>query len=138
MPRLLHPRIKFIEPQLPSLVDQPPEGKHWIHAGSLFVVNSQQDCWSGMMTRRKLEDIEHAIERAAAVTLVEVRDDEIIVTMPGTSYAVTYCKPANSSQLLARRIAESDDKRTSMSLSEFLTLAWKLANDRARELGWIV
>ena len=58
-----------------------------------------------------LEDIEHAIESAAAVTLVEVRDDEIIVTMPGTSYTVTYCKPANSSQLLERHIAESDDKR---------------------------
>ena len=40
-----------------------------------------------MMTRRTLEDIEHAIESAAAVTLVEVRADEIIVTMPGTSYA---------------------------------------------------
>ena len=93
---------------------------------------------SGIMTPSTLEDIEHAMEKAAAVALVEVRDDEIIVTMPGTSYAVTYCKPANSSQLLARRIAESDDKRTSMSLSEFLTLAWKLANERARELGWIV
>jgi hypothetical protein len=90
------------------------------------------------MTRRTLEDIEHAIESAAAVTLVEVRDDEIIVTMPGTSYAVTYYKAANSSQLRARRIAESDDNRTSMSLSAFLTLAWKLANERARELGWIV
>ena len=89
------------------------------------------------MTRKKLEDIERAIESAAAVTLVEVRDDEIIVTMPGTSYAVTYYKPANSSQLLARHIAESDDNRTSMGLSTFLTLAWKLANERARELGWI-
>ena len=66
-----------------------------------------------------------------------MRDDEIIVTMPGTSYTVIYCKPANSSQLLARHIAESDDNRTSMSLSTFLTLAWKLANERARELGWI-
>jgi ATP dependent DNA ligase domain len=27
----LTPRLRFIEPQLPSLVDQPPEGKHWIH-----------------------------------------------------------------------------------------------------------
>jgi len=25
------PRVRFIEPQLPSLVEQPPEGKHWIH-----------------------------------------------------------------------------------------------------------
>src|ERR1700674_4131114 len=24
-------RLKFIEPQLASSVDQPPEGKHWIH-----------------------------------------------------------------------------------------------------------
>ena len=32
------------------------------------------------MTPSKLEDIEHAIEKAAAVALVEVRDDEIIVT----------------------------------------------------------
>ena len=24
-------RLRFIEPQLASPVDQPPEGKHWIH-----------------------------------------------------------------------------------------------------------
>ena len=24
-------RLRFIEPQLASLVDQPPEGRHWIH-----------------------------------------------------------------------------------------------------------
>jgi DNA ligase D-like protein (predicted ligase) len=24
-------RLKFIEPQLPSLVDEPPEGNHWLH-----------------------------------------------------------------------------------------------------------
>jgi hypothetical protein len=90
------------------------------------------------MTSRKIEGIEHAIEKATAGAFVQVRDDEIIVTMPGTHYAVTYCKPVNSPQLLARRIAESDDKHTSISLSEFLTLAWTLANDKARELGWIV
>jgi len=31
MPRVLHPRLRFIEPQLASPVDKPPEGKHWIH-----------------------------------------------------------------------------------------------------------
>ena len=86
------------------------------------------------MTSRKIEGIEHGIEKATAGAFVQVRDDEIIVTMPGTHYAVTYCKPVNSPQLLA----ESDDKHTSISLSEFLTLAWTLANDKARELGWIV
>ena len=78
-----------------------------------------------------------AIDKARTVALVEVRDDDIIVTVPGTSYTVTYYKPTKSSQLLARCIAEEDDSRASISLSEFLALAWKLANDRARELGWI-
>ena len=62
------------------------------------------------MTPSKLEDIEHAIEKAAAVALVEVRDDEIIVTMPGTSYAVTYCKPANSSQLSALKSSDPPNR----------------------------
>ena len=25
------PPLRFIKPQLASLVDEPPEGKHWIH-----------------------------------------------------------------------------------------------------------
>lgn len=29
--RVASARLRFIEPQLPSQVDQPPEGKHWIH-----------------------------------------------------------------------------------------------------------
>jgi bifunctional non-homologous end joining protein LigD len=28
---LITARLKFIEPQLASPVDQPPEAKHWIH-----------------------------------------------------------------------------------------------------------
>ena len=31
MPRVIHPRLRFIAPQLASLVDEPPEGKHWIY-----------------------------------------------------------------------------------------------------------
>ena len=31
MPREIHPRLRFIEPQPASPVDQPPEGRHWIH-----------------------------------------------------------------------------------------------------------
>jgi len=69
---------------------------------------------------------------------LEVVNDKIIVTLPGTNYTVTYFKPASSPQLLARRMAEKDDSRTAMRLSEFLARAWKLANAKARELGWIV
>ena len=68
----------------------------------------------------------------------QVWNDEIIVALAGTSYAVTYYKAHNSPQLLARNFPRENDKRTSMSQSEFLTRAWKLANDKARKLGWIV
>ena len=65
-------------------------------------------------------------------------DDDIIVTMPGTSYSVAYYKPAKSPSLLAKRIADKDDPRADLSLSDFLAAAWHLANLKARELGWIV
>ena len=29
--RAIYPRLRFIQPQLASPVDQPPESKHWIH-----------------------------------------------------------------------------------------------------------
>lgn len=35
------------------------------------------------------------------------------------------------------RISDKDDPKVAMKLSEFLASAWKLANDKARELGWI-
>ena len=69
---------------------------------------------------------------------IAVMDDEIIVSLPGTSYSVTYFKRANSPQLLAKRIADHDDSRVPLTVSEFLVRAWKAANDKARELGWIV
>jgi hypothetical protein len=91
------------------------------------------------MTIKKLDEvIDHAIEKMRAVAVVEVRDGDILVTLPGTSYAVTYYKPASSPQLLARNLTLKDDSRASMTQSEFLALAWKLANERAKELGWIV
>ena len=69
---------------------------------------------------------------------VQVIDDEIIVTRPGSLYSVTYHKPERSPQLIAKRIADRDDLRIKMTLSEFLAEAWRLANEKARELGWIV
>jgi hypothetical protein len=69
---------------------------------------------------------------------VQVVDDEIIVTRPGSIYSVTYYKPDRSPQLLAKRIPDRDDLRIPMRLSDFLAQAWRLANDKARELGWIV
>lgn len=47
---------------------------------------------------------------------VDVVDDEIIVTLPGTSYGVTYFKRLNSPQLVAKNISHEDDKRTPLRL----------------------
>jgi hypothetical protein len=69
---------------------------------------------------------------------LEVQDGDIIISLPGSNYTVTYYKPKRSPQLLAKRIAQNDDPRAAMTLSEFLVQAWRLANDKARELGWIV
>jgi hypothetical protein len=63
--------------------------------------------------------------------------EEIVVTLPFTHYTVTYYKPHNSPQLLARNFPSMDDSSAPMTQAEFLTQAWKLANEKARELGWV-
>jgi hypothetical protein len=79
---------------------------------------------------------EHQMMSANSEFRVQVVDDEIIVTLPGSHYSVTYYKPAKSPQLVAKRMSDRDDPRVAMRLSEFLARAWRLANDKARELGW--
>ena len=69
---------------------------------------------------------------------LEVQDGDITIALPGTSYTVTYYKPKKSPQLLAKRIASKDDPSVAMTVYEFLAAAWRLANHKARELGWIV
>jgi hypothetical protein len=69
---------------------------------------------------------------------LEVRNGSIVITLPGSHYTVTYHKPANSPQLLAKNFPRKDDDRIPLTSAEFLVRAWKLANDKARELGWIV
>jgi hypothetical protein len=62
---------------------------------------------------------------------VEVHEGDIIVTLPGTYFAAIYHKPADQPQLILKSRTDTDD-------SELLARAWNLANDKARELGWIV
>jgi hypothetical protein len=66
---------------------------------------------------------------------VSVVDDAIVVTMPGTSYSVTYHK-RNEPWLLASDVR--DDKNSPVSRWTFRARAWTVANEKARELGWIV
>jgi hypothetical protein len=65
---------------------------------------------------------------------VQVTDDEIIVTRPGSIYAVTYYKPENSPQLLAKRIADRNDARVAMGGLN-LPRAGKLPMQRRASLG---
>jgi hypothetical protein len=69
--------------------------------------------------------------------IVEVRAGNIIVSLSGSVYAVTYYKPSESPQLLAKLFPIKDDPRAPMTQGEFLALAWRAANDKARVLGWI-
>ena len=77
------------------------------------------------------------MKRGLADIRLEVRGDDIIVDLPGTSYTITYHKPAVSSQLLASYLPVKDDLRTELTQGQFLAGASRLANDKARELGWI-
>jgi hypothetical protein len=71
---------------------------------------------------------------------VEVRDGEIVVTLPHTRFAVTYYKLPNDPQLYlqAPSLPTQHDRDAGITAEEFLAKAWELAHLRARELGWIV
>ena len=77
---------------------------------------------------------------AAKVSLsVEVQGDDIVVTLPGTTYVVTYYRAtAFPQQLLTKSHSGREDKNTPSRKPEFHARAWKGAKDKARELGWIV
>ena len=56
--------------------------------------------------------------------------------MPGTTFRVVYRIPTHAHGLIAVDVQGS--REASVTMAEFLACAWKLANDKARELGWIV
>jgi hypothetical protein len=69
---------------------------------------------------------------------IGVHGGEIVVTLPGSIYSVTYCKSPKGPHLFAKSLPTKYDRHAVMTSAEFLAEAWKLANDTARELGWIV
>jgi hypothetical protein len=77
------------------------------------------------------------LEKSEHMT-IEVRDQDIVVTMPGTSLRVVYRRPHRGSQLVARLDYFQDQQKGPITRAEFLARALKAANDKARELGWIV
>ncbi len=65
--------------------------------------------------------------------------NEIVITMPGTNFKVAYEK-SEEGGLVARSFTarNSDSDNFKITFPRFLALAWKSANAKARELGWIV
>ena len=60
-----------------------------------------------------------------------VREGELGVSLPGDDFCAVYHKPTNQPQLILKRRTQTDDYVV-------LACAWQVANDKARELGWIV
>jgi hypothetical protein len=68
--------------------------------------------------------------------LVVLEADTIVVTVPGTSYLVSYRELHDTPWLVASDVR--DDPDSPISKYTFRARAWTAANDKARELGWIV
>ena len=69
---------------------------------------------------------------------IEVRVQDIVVTIPGTTLRVVYRKPHRGSQLVPRLDYFKDQQKGPITRAEFLARALEVANEKARELGWIV
>ena len=68
--------------------------------------------------------------------LVVLEANTIVVTILGTHYSITYRKLHDSPWLIASDVR--DDPNSPISKWTFRARAWTEANDKARELGWIV
>ena len=77
------------------------------------------------------------VERKMRVEVIEDAS-ALVVTLPGTDYRITYRKLADCAGISGAHDLRQDDSEASLNRFEFLIRAWKLANEKARELGWIV
>jgi hypothetical protein len=68
---------------------------------------------------------------------VEIQDEEIVVTKPGTQFSARYHKPFADSVL---RLVEAtvDSRADPDAIYAFRAKAFAAALRKARELGWIV
>ena len=72
----------------------------------------------------------------AADMSVEVQGDDIVVTLPGTSYVVTYYRAAAfPQQLLTKSHSGREDEDAPMTQAEFHARAWIAATPRRASWG---
>jgi hypothetical protein len=96
--------------------------------GALFVVGSRPGCRS-----RGVRFLAKSKQHGAKSTyfIVEVRDANLLVSLPKGGFKATYYKPAGRPHLILRERSKTDD-------DELLAEAFQAAVAKARELGWIV
>jgi hypothetical protein len=68
---------------------------------------------------------------------VHVADEEIIVTLPASTYKATFYRPPDSLHLSLKDLSSEHDPRAPLTMAAFLGQAWEAAKEKARELGWI-
>ena len=97
------------------------------------------DCQPSRKSFRKRRTDMKLFSLARSKIAVEVLDDEILVTMPGTSFSIVYVRTKDD-QLVASYFSgrKIRDERNRVSFAHFLSLAWAAANEKAKEIGWIV
>ena len=71
----------------------------------------------------------------SAGLIVEMIDDQIVVTMSGTLFLAAYRKRPGVAALAAHFL--QDDRHAPIPRAEFVARSWRLALAKARELGWI-
>jgi hypothetical protein len=70
---------------------------------------------------------------------VEVHGGEIVVALRQSAHRATYRKSTDSAHLvMTDAFSPEATPGSTLTPAEFLGLAWEAANDKARELGWIV
>lgn len=67
---------------------------------------------------------------------IDLVGDEIVVTLPGTRFKIIYQRSSEVG-IVAKSDWMPDDQDAPITVHEFRAVAWKSANDMARELGWI-
>ena len=67
--------------------------------------------------------------------VVEVIEERIVVTMPGTRFLAAYRKRGHVAALAADFL--QDDRHAALPRAEFVARSWRLALAKAKELGWI-
>jgi hypothetical protein len=69
---------------------------------------------------------------------VHVVQRDIIVSLPGTRCTITFQMAPDSPILIEKPEWTRGDDEAAITLTVFRARAWVAANERARELGWIV